>query len=915
MLEQNEPNAEVIESTMEETSANSLVQQNVQEMTLADVLGHFLRRPGETAQAFWAVVSRDSSSQAASQVLNVPAAANTLSERKWDWRNILSRAQEAQAIRFTLQILAFFVALAGTLTMAAEPFARRSESVQLAAGVPFFFFAIGLWLFAEVEGNWHSERQWFKEQTPADRVWLVLRLIPGFLLVIGLQTLWSATTAPVAAVLDTVTPAVQTLLAGLVLWLLLDAARFVIGILAERNPGLIPVWINPHAEKEKREESLTSTESFWSQRTIFTRLAFLAVGVLSSALVWIGTTGNTFNTPTFYLWLLSIFFWSLAIMPRWDVASWLADRIDGWRRFKLDRNVLLVMLALLVIMAFAAAFRFDRLAQHPREMTDDHVEKILDAGRVRDGARNIFFANNGGREPFQMYAIALASHLPGLGIDHYTIKVVAALESLLTIPLVFWMSYVLLEGQPKRRRLLVGLLAAALLAVSYWHVAITRQALRIPLTPLIVALELIFLARAIRHNRRADFIMAGLVLGFGLYMYQAVRMLPVVILVAVAAAIYFVAKNWHERLKYVVNLSALVLISFVIFIPMFHYSVENPDLFWRRAAGRLLGDDVIQETTDDGSITMRDPSLEERWLAFRENIPVLLSNTRNVLLMFHWKGDVAAISGVPNEPAMDTVSGALLVLGVAAWGVIFVKTRDPMIGLIPVIIFIMLLPSALSIAFPIENPSHTRTSGAIPLIYLLAALPLALLVEQVIRWFRGWRGWTAGVVVAGFVILPSYNANTVTYFDVYPQIYAESFDPYSEPGAYLQGFVLSGGGWGNAFMVGYPHWWSHRAIGLAAGLEMQWPNGIVSRDELPLFLEAGLLRGDLFNFDPNKDILFFYSPDDTETGDYLAERFPEGYSQRVFTYAPNNDYMIYRVPALGESAFQDWLERYLPETN
>src|SRR5690606_31696584 len=183
---------------------------------------------------------------------------------------------------------------------------------------------------------------------------------------------------------------------------------------------------------------------------------------------------------------------------------------------------------LVIILGFASYFRFNRLADHPLEMTDDHVEKILDAGRVRDGARNIFFANNGGREPMQMYLIALASYLPNLGINHDTIKFVSSLESLLTIPALFWMGYALLEGETKRRRLLLGLILAGLVAVSYWHVAITRQGLRIPLTPLVVALHLIYLMRGVRHNRRGDFIIAGLILGFGLYTYQAVRMLPIV---------------------------------------------------------------------------------------------------------------------------------------------------------------------------------------------------------------------------------------------------------------------------------------------------------------------------------------------------------------------------------------------------
>ena len=45
------------------------------------------------------------------------------------------------------------------------------------------------------------------------------------------------------------------------------------------------------------------------------------------------------------------------------------------------------------------------------------------------------------------------------------------------------------------------------------------------------ALLLIFLIRAMRDNRRNDFIIAGLVLGFSLYVYQAARMLPLVVMI------------------------------------------------------------------------------------------------------------------------------------------------------------------------------------------------------------------------------------------------------------------------------------------------------------------------------------------------------------------------------------------------
>jgi hypothetical protein len=569
-----------------------------------------------------------------------------------------------------------------------------------------------------------------------------------------------------------------------------------------------------------------------------------------------------------------------------------------------------VIVALLLIVILAGYFRFYDLANHPLEMTDDHVEKILDSGLIRNGYRPIFLANNGGREPMQMYFIALISYLPGFGIDHDTIKFVACLESLLTIPVLFWLGYELLEGESRRRRLIVGLLLAALVAVSYWQVAISRQGLRIPLTPLFVSLELIYLSRAIRRNTRADFIKAGLILGFGLYTYQAIRMLPVVIVIAVAVAIIFVAKSMRDRLRYIINLVVLVIVSFAIFLPMFHYSVEYPDLFWRRTAGRLLGDALIQETTPDGTLVYRDATLEERVEAFRSNLPTIANNIGNVYLMFNWEGDVATISGVSNEPSMDIYTGALLIVGVSAWAIFMLKRPDPMIWLVPVIIFIMLLPSALSIAFPGENPSHTRTSGAIPLVFLVTAFPLALLTEQLLDLLQKWPGQLAALGICVVIIFASYNTNSYLYFVTYRELYNTSFHPYSDAGRYLKGYILMGGSYGNAYLIGYQHWWSHRAVGLEGGLSEFWPNGVYPREDVPAMIHNAANANDKFRLDPDAELIFFYSPNDVETGEYLAELFPTGVSTEHKTRKPDETFMVYTVPALGEENWAVWLEEH-----
>ena len=104
-----------------------------------------------------------------------------------------------------------------------------------------------------------------------------------------------------------------------------------------------------------------------------------------------------------------------------------------------------------------------------------------------------------------------------------------------------------------------------------------------------------------------------------------------------------------------------------------------------------------------------------------------MENLGDALLMFNWRGDVAWISGAPGKPALDPWTGALFLLGLVVWARRILRKRSVLDLLLPLTLLIMLLPTALALSFPVENPSHTRASGALPAVFLIAALPLAQL--------------------------------------------------------------------------------------------------------------------------------------------------------------------------------------------
>ncbi|MCA0453386.1 MAG: glycosyltransferase family 39 protein [Chloroflexi bacterium] len=629
-----------------------------------------------------------------------------------------------------------------------------------------------------------------------------------------------------------------------------------------------------------------------------------ALAVVMSLITLSATTNNRFTTGGVITWIASVGLWLIILAPReWGVLP-LFNRI---RDIRLPKGWTLA--ALVAIMVVGAVFRLSYLNSIPTEMTSDHVEKILDAQRILDGNPQVFFPNNGGREPIQFYLLAIISQLPGLGLNFFTLKFLTAIEGLICIPVLWWMGREIIGKDEPVLGNLVGLLIAALVAVSYWHTMLSRLGLRIVLTVIVTALLIIFMSRGIRYNRRADFIFAGLVLGVGVYAYQAVRMLPVVVIAGMLLAIVFAlfrARRWEQISRYLVNLGVLVLFSFVVFVPMLGFARDYPEDFWRRTSGRLLGDDLIQATDENGQLITRNATIEERMGAFQQNFGILINNIRNALLMYNWKGDVAWITAVPNKPEFDILTGALLIVGVGAWGVRMVKRRDAADWLMPAALFIMLLPSALSIAYPIENPSATRTSGSLPEAYLFAALPLALVVMSLYRFAPNWKGKAAGGVLVGAVVLASGSANWNTYFVEFRDSYNNSSPaPYTEAGRFLRGFADSGGALGNAFMIAYPYWWDHRALGLEAGAT-DWPNGVVSRDSIPGFLKDSALRTDAYRLDPDKDLLFFYHSSDIETEALLQTWFPTGIKQLVTTYKPGADYMVYRVPKLGAEGLQSF---------
>jgi hypothetical protein len=616
------------------------------------------------------------------------------------------------------------------------------------------------------------------------------------------------------------------------------------------------------------------------------KYALLVLAIVNAILAYLGAHDNTYRWYGVLAWGLAIGLFAVAF---WDFGS---NQIFGLRfRIRLDKARLGWTAAAVVgLLALALFFRFWRLDQMPSEMTSDHIEKLLDVHDLVMGQRPIFFVRNTGREPWQFYWTLGFIRLFGLDTKFFALKLGAAAVSLLTLPGVF------LLGRDLFGRW-VGLWATLFTAVASWPVILSRIGLRFPFAPAVTAWSLFFLFRGLRAGRRNDFILLGLTLGVGLHGYTAFRAMPLAAAVCWCLVLLFRPKRLSARPSQLLRNAALtVLITIIVFIPLGRFSLEHPDDFWRRSVSRVV--DPNHPTPDSPFVT-------------------LVKNMWDVALMFHWQGDDVWVNTLSNRPILDPLLGGLLILGliIALWR----GRRDPIPLLVLISGIVLLLPSALSLAYPVENPSAVRTGGAIPVVMVIAALPVGLAMDWGLadlgknrtrdtdsRSGPGARvrvRWRSILLITGALTLAvsATIINLRRYYVDYWRQYERNAQNTTEIAAAIRGFVESGGSLANAWIIAWPYWIDTRGVGIELG-DPPWNNVILKPEELDD--QAADIQTDASiqieaSSNSSEDLPRFYVLHTKDVGslDQLKRLFPQGSTKLVIARHPERSFITFYVPS------------------
>ena len=376
-------------------------------------------------------------------------------------------------------------------------------------------------------------------------------------------------------------------------------------------------------------------------------------------------------------------------------------------------SAILILLVLLV----AAVLRLWRLDQLPPGLWYDEAVNGVDIRMVLSGRGfPVYFAANNGREPLFIYLQALSTAL--LGPTPYALRIVAAIAGILTVAAVYWCGRILFGSKPQAARptrniaLLERwgpLLAAAALAVSYWHLSLSRLGLRAVLLPLTSTLAVGFFWKAWTGGRFRDYAIVGVCVAAALYSYLAARVLPVVLVafVMLEAAIAAYANLRHASAptarqpwrRSLAGLALLAGVAGILFLPL---------------AVAIWGGAAAVDRSNQVSIFTGVP--------LGEGLRHAGANLLLTLRAFYDRGDLNLRHNLPGRPANDILLAALFTAG---WLTALWRIREPRFRLLLIWFGVVLLPTVLST----EAPHSLRGSGVLPPLALLCGLGATTLVS------------------------------------------------------------------------------------------------------------------------------------------------------------------------------------------
>jgi len=389
------------------------------------------------------------------------------------------------------------------------------------------------------------------------------------------------------------------------------------------------------------------------------------------------------------------------------------------------------VVAIAAILSVGAILRLWDLAHLPPAHYRDVAITALDALSAAAGHPRLHY----------VYDEGLFANLMGLvflvfGASDVTVRLPGALLGLATCYGVVRLGRAL--EAPR-----AGLYGAFLLAVSLWHVILSRSGFRVVLLPLLLVFSIALLVEGLRHGRVWRMAGAGALFGLMAHTYPASRATVFIVPFYLWAELGLDSAAWRRAAR---GLLLFVLAATTVAAPMLSHYVRHPRDF----------------NNPDRIVSVFSPRLEAGAAG-----AYLKQNVAATAGMFHLRGDANARHNLPGAPLLGPLTGVLFIAGLlialgmlgGRFATLAARPRGTA-GLLLAWVPVMLLPNLLSV----EGVPHAlRSAGVLPAVMLLAGLAAQAAVE-----FLGARaGRRAAIAVVILTGLVMTGATAHRYFVVW----------------------------------------------------------------------------------------------------------------------------------------------------
>ncbi len=348
----------------------------------------------------------------------------------------------------------------------------------------------------------------------------------------------------------------------------------------------------------------------------------------------------------------------------------------------------------LLLLLVGAALRLGSLGDAPPGLYHDEAQHGLDALDVLRGDVRLYFPANNGREPLFIYLVTAGVAL--LGRSPLAVRLPSFFAGILTLAATYDLARILWGRR-------TGRWALAVLAVTLWHVHLSRVGFRAVLLPLFTALFLGQLARAVAGDRDRSWVFAGLIYGASWYTYMAARFTPVALGVVV---IYGVSTHFREVRKMWRGALLFCGAALIVLLPLGLYTLRHPDV-------------VLTRT---GQVSIFSPEINQGDL-----VGTVARHFWRTVGMFFVRGDRIWRHNLAWRPVWDPALGLAFVVGL---GVALKRSRrDPGAALALLWTTTMTIPTFLAE----DAPHFLRGVGVLPTAALLPAVGLAWLERKLGR--------------------------------------------------------------------------------------------------------------------------------------------------------------------------------------